>query len=161
MLNSTKLLLVPKMKMKKNEEMMMMNNLYKSILIAATNGDVSSFLPWDEYKIQHPNVSKEDYDELKELMLEESFEAYAEDVVYSLDKETAIQLISNNCGDMRNEGYFNYGVILETPLDTIYPDKSAEVVGCFIYNPSTDCYDAINADYNEEIKIITQRIIPE
>lgn len=138
-----------------------MNNLYKIILISVSYADTNELSDWESYKESHPNVSKEDYEELKQLMSEETLQMYAEDVMYSLDINSAKQVIKANVGDMSQEGAFNYGVVLETPLDTVYPDMDARVVSCYKYNFTDDCYDEIPEDFNTDIERIMEAIIPE
>lgn len=138
-----------------------MNSLYKIILISVSYDELNDIPDWEKYKELHPHVSKEDYEELKKLMKEETLQMYAEDVMYSLNIDSAKQVINANVGDMSQEGAFNYGVVLETPLDIVYPDKNARVVSCYKYNSIDDCYDEISENYNNEIEKIVESIIPE
>lgn len=138
-----------------------MNNLYKIVLVSVSYDDLKELSDWETYKEAHPNVSKEDYNELKELMINETLQIYAEDVMYSLDYKSTKAVIKANVGDMSQEGVFNYGVILETPLDTVYPDSNATIVGCYKYNSLEDCYDEISEDYNNDIAAIVNVIIPQ
>lgn len=138
-----------------------MSNLYKIILISVAYDELNELPDWELYQEAHPNVSKEDYEELKRIMTDETIQMYAEDVMYSLDVNSAKQVIKANVGDMSREGTFNYGVVLETPLDTVYPDMDARVVSCYKYNSIDDCYDEIPANYNNDIEKIMEAIIPE
>lgn len=138
-----------------------MNSLYKIILISVSYDEIDELPKWEIYRNMHPNVSKEDYEELKKLMIEETMHMYAEDVMYSLDVNSTTEVIKANVGDMSREGYFNYGVILESPLDIVYPDMNAVVVSCYKYNPTDDCYDEIPKDFNSEIEKIVDAVIPE
>lgn len=138
-----------------------MNSLYKIILISISYDEFNELPDWEIYKELHPNVSKEDYEELKNIMIEETMQMYAEDVMYTLDVNSANQVIKANVGDMSREGHFSYGVILETPLDTVYPDMNAVVVSCYKYNSIDDCYDEISKNYNSDIEKIVEAVIPE
>lgn len=137
-----------------------MNNLYKVVLVSVSEG-YDTLPSWEEYHENYPHVSKEDYEELKSIMLEEGFEAYAEDILYSLSEDDANMILTSNVGDISNEGYFKYGVILETPLDTIYPDKSAEIKGCYEFNKDINSYQKISNSINREISIIVDKLIPQ
>ncbi len=54
--------------------------------------------------------------------------------------ESAIQAIRDNDGDMADDGYYQYAVIEETSLDTIYPEDSGER-WWFKYNSITDEFE--------------------
>lgn len=97
------------------------------------------------FKIQHPNWQKSTFSEFLSFQKEWKHDKYSfdvEDIAYFLDKQKAIDFISNNRTDINEAGAYPFAALLSVPIGTSYARAHTrfEDVMLFEYDPLSDQY---------------------
>lgn len=108
---------------------------------------------FDIVKIKY-NVWKyktlKEYIEFEKGWNRDKFNINTENILYSLDKMRAKELLIKNVADFNDGGAYNYAILLSIPQDTAYAELTdINEYELFKYNQKTSTYELIT-DLNDE-----------
>ena len=83
---------------------------------------------------------------------------YSEDNnCYFTDLSIAKQYTEQNIGDINDGGVYNYIAIVEVPFNCTYAETEIQSIYIFKYNKTTDEYNEVDINFNNETKYIAKK----
>lgn len=115
-------------------------------------------------KIKYPKTYKNYKQYLEDFLISWNNDKYSmlyEDNSCFNDYELAESNVINNIYDINDGGVYNYVAIIKIPVNGLYSicEISEEDIILFKFNQDTDTYYKINYGYNEETRLIIDKMI--